>query len=781
MTVARKIGALLLLLTMGSLLGIATFTVFLARTSYDAVFLVATTMSFRLLQDLEINTLLILSGKDDLRPAQKELIQKFDEVLTAIEKGGSDVRPGSPGSSVGLLTELNDLASSSTVGLDAASDQMAAAVSARLPDPPPYIRDRAAALRVEWERWKGPIQVIAEKSATDRDAIAASVALRESRGRVAEASRRLTVAGADRINAQRQVVLYILASISVFSIALFVLGILMARRYISRPIEALQDATERALNGDFSHRAPILSKDEIAILARRFNAMLDEVNRSVMQYRQLFENANDFVYIADLDGRFLSANRAGELLTGYSRAELQKMRIDDLAAPEHAQLPWQMREVKMSGGQEATVYELEMIRKDGRRITLETSTRLMFEGTKAVALQGVGRDVTERKRLQEQLRVAQKMEAVGRFAGGIAHDFGNVLTIINGYCALILNRIRADDPMRNEVEGIQRAGKRAAGLIRHLLGFSKGQIFRPRLIRVETAINEMREMLVRLVGEDVRLIVQIERGVGAVRFDPTQLEQVIVNLVLNARDSMPSGGRMTIEATVVDVDKAAPSGPDDLAPGKHVSLRFSDTGHGMPPEVLSQIFEPFFSTKERGTGLGLSTVYGIVRQSGGRISATSQVHAGTTISLLLPRLEESVDYVQVAASVRLARGTETILIAEDEVDVRMLVGEMLRHAGYTVLEAKDQGHAVQICDNMNQKIDLLLTDVVMPHVSGPQLAAAVRRVRPELKVIYMSGYPRDKFEEDGLQTDMIHFIQKPLSSESLLSLVREVLDGTEKG
>jgi PAS domain S-box-containing protein len=475
-------------------------------------------------------------------------------------------------------------------------------------------------------------------------------------------------------------------------------------------------------------------------------------------------------------------NRAAVEITGYSRDELLKMRFDELAEPGNQDVPTELRNLKISGGQETTTYELEIVRKDGKRITLENSTRLMFEHGRAVGFQGVGREISERKKLQEQLRVAQKMEAVGRFAGGIAHDFGNVLTIINGYCALILNRTRKDDPMRSEIEGIQRAGQRAASLIRHLLTFSKGQIFRPRPMRIDAALSDMHLMLERLVGEDIRLIVRVSDGIGTIRFDPTQWEQIIVNLALNARDSMPAGGRLTIEAKPVDLGEPLPTDDDKLPAGRYIALTVIDTGHGMSQEVLAQIFEPFFSTKEHGTGLGLSTVYGIVKQAGGRISAESQIHAGTTVQILLPCMEETVDHVEAhLPHGNMTRGTEIILLAEDEEDVRHLIREMLRYSGYTVLEAIDPGHAVQICENRHQKIDLLLTDVVMPHVSGPQLAAAVRRIRPKLKVMYMSGYPRDKFEKEGFQTDIIHFIQKPLTAETLMPLIRDVLDGSDKG
>jgi len=381
-----------------------------------------------------------------------------------------------------------------------------------------------------------------------------------------------------------------------------------------------------------------------------------------------------------------------------------------------------------------------------------------------VGFEGVARDVTERKRLQEQLRVAQKLEVVGRLAGGIAHDFGNILTIINGYCSMILSNGVQDAELRNEVLGIQAAGQRAASLIRHLLTFSKVQIVRPRLIGVDLALAEMKDVLQRLVGENVQLNITVRENIGSIRFDPTQLEQVVVNLVLNARDSMPSGGRISIDARVSNE--------------QWVCITVTDTGYGMSPEVLSQIFEPFFSTKEQGTGLGLSTVHSIVQQAGGSIKASSEPYVGTTITLLLPRVGDSHDYPAVSIHRLVTKGTGTILLVEDEDEVRLLIKQILSAAGYTVLEAIDQGHAMEICRNMNQPIDVMLTDVVMPRISGPQLAAEVRRIRPELKVIYMSGYPRDRFDQDG-HRDILHFIQKPIAPEDLRVLVRDVIGGVK--
>jgi two-component system cell cycle sensor histidine kinase/response regulator CckA len=446
------------------------------------------------------------------------------------------------------------------------------------------------------------------------------------------------------------------------------------------------------------------------------------------------------------------------------------MRVDQLIPRKNLDFVRQKLEEKTAGGQVATTYELPILSKDGRQIITECSTRLVFENGRPVAVQGVSRDVTERKRLQEQLWIAQKMDAVGRLASGIAHDFGNVLTIITGYSALILATLKHDDPIRSEVEGIQRSAQRATSMIRHLLSFSSGQVFRPRVINVQATLVEMVDMLRRLIGEDIRLETRFEPVVGAVRMDPGQLEQVVVNLALNARDAMPRGGAFVIEA-----------GQVDLSDIPYVRIRMRDDGNGIPPEILSRIFEPFFSTKQHGTGLGLSTVQSIVRQTGGTLSVESRPGEGTAFTVLIPRVtvEEHAESEENASIPR--RGTETILLVEDEIDVRALIRDMLRVYGYNVVEAEDQNNAIELCARRDLKLDLLLTDVVMPNMSGPELVKTVQPLRPELKVIYMSGHTRDRFAASGIDEANVNFIQKPVMPEALTARLREVLDSKSTG
>jgi CheY-like chemotaxis protein len=355
-------------------------------------------------------------------------------------------------------------------------------------------------------------------------------------------------------------------------------------------------------------------------------------------------------------------------------------------------------------------------------------------------------------------------------ASGIAHDFGKVLTIITGYSALILATLKSDDPIRSEVEGIQRSAQRATSMIRHLLSFGSGQVFRPRVINVQPTLIEIVHMLRRLIGDDIRLETRFEPSVGAVRMDPGQLEQVVVNLALNARDAMPSGGAFIIEAGQMEVGNAA-----------YVRICLRDSGTGIQPEILSRIFEPFFSTKQHGTGLGLSTVQAIVRQTGGTLSVESQQGVGTTFTILIPKVsgEETSEGGEIVTVAR--RGTETVLLVEDEVEVRALIRDMLRVYGYNVVEAEDQQNALELCSRRDLKLDVLLTDVVMPNMSGPELAKAIRPLRPELKVIYMSGRTRDRFSQSGIDEESVNFIRKPVMPEALTARLREVLDAKSDG
>jgi signal transduction histidine kinase len=384
---------------------------------------------------------------------------------------------------------------------------------------------------------------------------------------------------------------------------------------------------------------------------------------------------------------------------------------------------------------------------------------------------------------EAQLRQAQKMEAVGRLAGGVAHDFNNLLTVIRGYSELLLGRLGPTDAMRKDMEEIKKAADRASGLTRQLLAFSRRQFIAAKVVDLNALVANMDGMLRRLIGEDiVELCAELDSSTGAIKADPGQVEQVIMNLVVNARDAMPTGGRLTIETRNVTIGKAVHLDAVGVAPGSYVLLVVRDNGHGMDAETQSHLFEPFFTTKEKGkgTGLGLTTVYGIVKQSGGSITVESAPGRGTTFRVYFPRVEQEVSGLTGAVkAIDPVRGRETILLVEDEPAVRGLVHETLRLHGYTVLEARHGIEALLTSAKYVGPIHLLLTDVVMPQMSGPEVAEKLLTVRPGIKVLYMSGYPDHPVFDRGGVSRETGFLPKPFSPQVMAQKVREVLDGVK--
>ena len=395
-----------------------------------------------------------------------------------------------------------------------------------------------------------------------------------------------------------------------------------------------------------------------------------------------------------------------------------------------------------------------------------------------LTMTGTIQDITQRKRLEEQLLQAQKMESVGRLAGGVAHDFNNLLTVINGYCDLMLEGMEPSDPLKEQLKEVRGAGQRAAALTQQLLAFSRRQVMRPQVLDLNGFLRETERLLQRLIGEDIQLATVLDAALGRVKADPGQINQVILNLAVNARDAMPGGGRLTIETANVDIGAEGAAAQAGWRAGRYVRLSVSDTGAGMDAETRRHLFEPFFTTKPagQGTGLGLSSVYGIVQQSDGWISVYSEPGQGTQFHVYLPRLEDPGE----AAAAPMenpapAFGTETILVTEDQDNVRKLVSRMLRGFGYHLLEAANGEEALAVAAAHAGPIHLLITDVVMPAMSGRELGAELKRRRPEIRVLYMSGYTGNAIARRGLLEEGVAFIQKPFTAESLAGKVRDTL------
>jgi signal transduction histidine kinase/CheY-like chemotaxis protein len=422
---------------------------------------------------------------------------------------------------------------------------------------------------------------------------------------------------------------------------------------------------------------------------------------------------------------------------------------------------------------------VKCLRLNGKGVDVELRAA-PAAGTSDEVAQVLLRNLSKQQQLEEQVRQSQKMEAVGKLAGGIAHDFNNMLTVINGHGCLLAEEDSLTEDQRQSVDQILQAGQRAAGLTSQLLAFSRRQVLQPKVIDVNTVLQGMMQMLRTLAGDNIQLLVRPCPGLGTIRVDPGQLEQVILNLAVNARDAMPEGGRIMIEPSNIDL------GPQemgerqlDAAPGRYVQVVVADTGTGIDPTVLSHIFEPFFTTKPKGkgTGLGLSTVYGVVKQSGGLISVASELERGTTFTMYFPRIEgpatlEHTEEHDVAKQ----RGTESILVVEDEPAVRTLVRDTLRSRGYRVLEANDGMEALLLVSQYRDAIDLLLTDIVMPQMGGRELAEHLLGQSPDLKVMFMSGYTDDEILKHGVVAERVEFLQKPFTPHALANRVRKVLD-----
>ncbi|MCB0210178.1 MAG: PAS domain-containing protein [Anaerolineae bacterium] len=561
------------------------------------------------------------------------------------------------------------------------------------------------------------------------------------------------------------------------------------------------EATDTRLN------APLLFQNEILGTLTIWPSTLDtsnEENQQIVQevanqlaiaiqnaqltnrFRRVITSISDCIYMTEMTASGHSTNQYVSpqihQLTGYSeQTYLTDWRfwIDNVIHPDDradAAVQW----AKLTRGQDSET-EYRIIRADGDVVWVRDNARAesMADGSKLIY--GVVSNITERKRLEEQLYQAQKMEAIGRLAGGIAHDFNNILTVITGFGELILqNRLNKDDPMRQDVEQIVKAGHRAATLTQQLLAYSRKQMLQPRIINLNHTIEHMSKMLKRLLGEDINLVTQFYPNLGTVKIDPGQIDQVLVNLAINARDAMPQGGQLTIETANAELDETYAHTHIDVTPGHYIMLSVSDSGHGMDSATQSQAFEPFFTTKDRGqgTGLGLAMVQGIIKQSGGHIWLYSELGQGTIFKIYLPRIDASSPVQTYPSSAfETTDGSETILLIEDEAMVKDFTYRILTDKGYTVLTASNGREALTIVDQYNQTIDLLITDVILPEgMNGVQTATILVKQYPKLKVLYISGYTDNVIIHYGVLDSGLFFLEKPFTPKALLLKIRELLN-----
>ncbi|MFO0565652.1 MAG: PAS domain S-box protein [Polyangiaceae bacterium] len=543
-----------------------------------------------------------------------------------------------------------------------------------------------------------------------------------------------------------------------------------------------RDAEPASLLG-VSGKSEDYGAEDAGLLRSLLALLMDAVDRvraeqardaSEERFRALVENLDAVVFSLDPAGTVSFVSRAVAAL-GHAPGDLLGRSLVELIAPQDVHAVTEAVTQAFSGSPQ--LLEARVASADGTLRQARLALGPLQVGARRVGVSGVLMDVTELRETEEQLRQAQKLEAVGQLAGGIAHDFNNILSVISSYSEFALESVHESDPLHADLQEIRAAAGRASSLTRQLLAFSRRQVLKPIVISLNTVVSGMHGLLRRLLGEDVELEVALDSALGNTRMDPGQLEQVVMNLAVNARDAMPAGGRLVLQSRNVDLDEY--TAPElGLEPGRHVELAVSDSGSGIAPEVRSRIFEPFFTTKEvgRGTGLGLATVFGIVKQSGGSIAVDSEVGQGTTFRVILPRVEDVTEAPPALDHAGVERGKgELILVVEDEDAVRSLVRRILTAAGYRVLAAANGGEALLLCEKSTIAPKLLLTDVIMPQMSGRELAARLRQVVPALRVLYMSGYADSMVRGNVLETDA-DLLQKPFAASELTRKVRDALD-----
>jgi PAS domain S-box-containing protein len=515
------------------------------------------------------------------------------------------------------------------------------------------------------------------------------------------------------------------------------------------------------------------TEEELRQLAANMQSALDV---SEIRYRLLTETAFDGIVVSE-DGVIYEANNGCGEMFGYSRDELNGKPLEDLLADESGVEMRQRIHDRMSGK-----YDIVGRHRDGRKMFIEATDKTYKIDGRSQRITAL-RDLTEKHELDHQYRQAQKMEAVGRLAGGVAHDFNNLLTVISSYASLLIEETAPSSAMRGDLLEILGAAESAATLTRQLLAFSRQQVLAPRVLDINESVRRAESMLQRVIGEDVELSTALDEHAGCVLADFGQIEQVIMNLALNARDAMPSGGVLTISTKALELRDEHRIEHPGATPGQFVTLAVSDSGMGMDAATKARIFEPFFTTKElgKGTGLGLATVYGIVTQSAGFIEVESAAGKGTTFKILFPRVDDTPEPIKAPIVPLDDAGTETILLVEDVDGVRAIERRVLQRKGYSILDAADAASAIRVVENHPEHIALLLTDVVLPGMGGRELSEIIKRARPHIKVLFTSGYTNDAVMLQGIVEQGVEFMQKPFTPDTLTRRVREVLDSANAG
>jgi PAS domain S-box-containing protein len=599
---------------------------------------------------------------------------------------------------------------------------------------------------------------------------------------VSAAFRLSTIAKSELLSAQRQGGMIVLVLMITLAVVIIINSLILGRS-LAKPIIKLQQDIEKIGRGNLDHIVHSTSTDEIGELASAFNGMtrnLKQLHESIKEsnerYHSLFNDALDMIHILDDDGRIIDANPAEMATLGYSEKEFIGKHLSDILHPNYKDTT-QSYFQKVLDGENIEIYETALVTKAGETIHVEVNAVPEIAGSQGI--REVLRNITERKRLERQLLHAQKMEAIGNLAGGVAHDFNNMLGVILGHAELMLTEMKPEDSNYENLEEVLKAAQRSADLTRQLLAFARKQTIEPMVLDLNDTVDGMLKMLKRLIGEDIELIWRPEANIWPVKMDPVQLDQILANLCVNARDAIADVGRVTIETGNMMLDQAYCNDHLGFEPGQYVMLAVSDNGSGMDKEIVDKIFEPFFTTKKsgKGSGLGLSTVYGIVRQNGGFINVYSEPGQGTTFKIYI-RIHEGVGHKEVgmvAVDSSLGMG-ETILLVEDEQGLLTMGQKMLETLKYDVLTAACPHEAMALAEKNSDKIHLLITDVIMPKMSGKELAERIKAFNPNIKVLYMSGYTANVIAHHGVLDQGVHFIAKPFSIMSLSTNIRKVMN-----